>query len=559
MPKVTLIEDVNYNFYKDILDLDLFEWLRSLDPTKEKTYSKWILNTFISSILKPQIEWWKKVVPEDYKLPKPPYSKSELYNVNQYIIVTFSIRSKERGWFFHRFFEEDAQKITEDLKAYTKLKNKKLLKDEREYNIMNMKHFWNLSDLVINKYSDVLDYLALQEPIDPSEANKLYEDKEWLVVVPLTHKAACKYGANTKWCTASRNDDSDFAYYTGKGKLYIVINKKDKWKRQLHMETNQWMDELDQQVPRMGFIKSLSPEVKQVLFTATGKFLFDPDFEKEIKEWSFSDSFITICQSYLGASEIQALKNADIELPFIKEDYKMALFDYYTENNYDYSEAYDYGYDNPKEFIDEPPENAETCENCNGSGFSLPYGLTKYQAENIRPDIKDVLKFYTQNFDGSYELTDLQGSTAFAKEKRFKCKTCQGKGFDASDPESYSEEQRERAGYESESDSMDSDADESSQYFYHDNLRNYGKDFISDIYDRVWNLTLERKETHKNLDVILNLLTLSEDDYDVNWLLDLISKEVEKLKLKKIAFTKKDSAGEESIEPENAHEEEVTN
>ena len=58
-----------------------------------------------------------------------------------------------------------------------------------------------------------------------NEAKKIYEDDKWLVVNPLTHKAACLYGANTQWCTSSKNNDSYFKDYTiNDQKLYILIN-----------------------------------------------------------------------------------------------------------------------------------------------------------------------------------------------------------------------------------------------------------------------------------------------------------------------------------------------
>lgn len=39
------------------------------------------------------------------------------------------------------------------------------------------------------------------------ERLKLFENEDFLFVVPLTHTASCKYGANTKWCTSAKDDD----------------------------------------------------------------------------------------------------------------------------------------------------------------------------------------------------------------------------------------------------------------------------------------------------------------------------------------------------------------
>ncbi len=63
--------------------------------------------------------------------------------------------------------------------------------------------------------------------IEPHEREKLYEDNNFLLVVPLTHTASCKYGANTKWCTSS-SDDTMFKKHNRMGSLsYLIIKNKD--------------------------------------------------------------------------------------------------------------------------------------------------------------------------------------------------------------------------------------------------------------------------------------------------------------------------------------------
>lgn len=63
--------------------------------------------------------------------------------------------------------------------------------------------------------------------IEPYEREKLYEDNNFLLVVPLTHTASCKYGANTKWCTSS-SDDTMFKKHNRMGSLsYLIIKNKE--------------------------------------------------------------------------------------------------------------------------------------------------------------------------------------------------------------------------------------------------------------------------------------------------------------------------------------------
>jgi hypothetical protein len=55
---------------------------------------------------------------------------------------------------------------------------------------------------------------------------KLYETSDWLVLRPLSWNSSRKYGANTKWCTASENEPDYFYKYAKRGILIYAIDKK---------------------------------------------------------------------------------------------------------------------------------------------------------------------------------------------------------------------------------------------------------------------------------------------------------------------------------------------
>ena len=78
-------------------------------------------------------------------------------------------------------------------------------------------------------------------------AKKIMETNDWLVIQPTTEESACYYGANTKWCTASK-ENSMFNHYNEQGPIYIFINKKDNSKFQFHAQSLQFMDELDKPI-----------------------------------------------------------------------------------------------------------------------------------------------------------------------------------------------------------------------------------------------------------------------------------------------------------------------
>lgn len=64
--------------------------------------------------------------------------------------------------------------------------------------------------------------------VKSNERVKLYIDDDHIVVAPLTHRASCKYGANSKWCTSVVSDSTAWDDTIKKGALvYIIMRKSD--------------------------------------------------------------------------------------------------------------------------------------------------------------------------------------------------------------------------------------------------------------------------------------------------------------------------------------------
>lgn len=56
----------------------------------------------------------------------------------------------------------------------------------------------------------------------------LDETEDYIFLSPITHRGSLKYGANTKWCTASKFDDQTFLRYNKSGFLSYLICKNGK-------------------------------------------------------------------------------------------------------------------------------------------------------------------------------------------------------------------------------------------------------------------------------------------------------------------------------------------
>ena len=80
------------------------------------------------------------------------------------------------------------------------------------------------------KKESILSKIVISEKfkVEPHEYIKLFENDDFLLVIPLTFDASCKYGAGTKWCTTSKDSDDMFKKHNRMGSLgYIIIKNKE--------------------------------------------------------------------------------------------------------------------------------------------------------------------------------------------------------------------------------------------------------------------------------------------------------------------------------------------
>jgi hypothetical protein len=175
----------------------------------------------------------------------------------------------------------------------------------------------NLEKKDINQYPDVAELGGVlksytsksQEKKIDSDAKKIYEDSRVLIVKPTTHRASCKYGAGTKWCTTQSSPGYFDKYTTGGGQLYYVlvkdIDSSNKfYKMALHKTKyeNTWYDSQDNVMPprevemivigigKKGFQK-IEEDFKNSVRSKSEEILsqlFNIDFEVEYKLKNFS-------------------------------------------------------------------------------------------------------------------------------------------------------------------------------------------------------------------------------------------------------------------------------
>ena len=139
---------------------------------------------------------------------------------------------------------QEVEHIVDLVKDFDRFQPSLEIKDINKYNVHKLV-------TAIDKHRET-SKTQQKKSIDPSDAKKLYEDDNLLIVKPLTYESSCKYGSGTRWCTTSTQ--SYFKNYTEDGQsLYYVILKKFDisnkfYKIAIHMKPNleTWYDATDE-------------------------------------------------------------------------------------------------------------------------------------------------------------------------------------------------------------------------------------------------------------------------------------------------------------------------
>lgn len=142
---------------------------------------------------------------------------------------------------------EDFDRLSKDLQKWLELKNKLEIKDINRY-----KTFQDVY-LAIAPFIKKRAKTAKEKAKDREEAKlerikqeivTVYKGPEGWVRIPLTQKAGCFLGQNTRWCTAS-NKNNAFNTYNNTDRLFVIYDRESKKRYQLHIESGQFANEAD--------------------------------------------------------------------------------------------------------------------------------------------------------------------------------------------------------------------------------------------------------------------------------------------------------------------------
>tara|TARA_R110000824_G_scaffold4945_17_gene23216 strand:+ start:29 stop:6784 length:6756 start_codon:yes stop_codon:yes gene_type:complete len=302
------IEDSIKMFYSpEDADTAWYQQLLNIDPSGEHAY------------LIPLLSLIKKEYPEIFK-PDGRMSRRHLYI--QDLTATLGETLKYFHNYKNRFNKETIHKAIKSIYPDSKV----------AYNVLedlgdNLKDMASYSSLDVFKFIvDSVRHLPSAKEIrdiKKSGSKKIYDDEDYLVVVPETEAASCYYGAGTQWCTAGRSSNA-FEDYTGRqGVLYYIIYKKttEGVKNAIHMTFDHLLsddvnyanytvyDEEDQDVDSgkyysegdletndvpQNVLKSIEKDYEQRASKMKEEIDIEKEKQKKSEQWSDDDEYMNI-------------------------------------------------------------------------------------------------------------------------------------------------------------------------------------------------------------------------------------------------------------------------
>lgn len=159
---------------------------------------------------------------------------------------------------FHSLPEyEDLGRIKDALVEFDTLKRSGYFarnKDQVQFSDINVFKTFRALERYLDKITDKqllsnnqADKFKEQEFIKNDEVEIIADTAEYKVVIPKSEEASKYYGRNTRWCTAAKTGNM-FDNYNEAGDLYIILDKKNNKRWQLHFDSMQFMDESDKPI-----------------------------------------------------------------------------------------------------------------------------------------------------------------------------------------------------------------------------------------------------------------------------------------------------------------------
>jgi hypothetical protein len=176
------------------------------------------------------------------------------------------------------FFEDLQSKVKEALEVFSFLKKTNVLSVENR-DINNYKNMYDFVQMVkpymiVDSGDDSVHTLdhkemaCIQNFVEKNksegQAELVFENSEWVIVITHDRKANIEFGKYTTWCTAGTRYGNMFDSYHGRGELFVLIkkgygskkqiDKHPEYRLQFHFEDNMYMNALDRSIDINDFL-----------------------------------------------------------------------------------------------------------------------------------------------------------------------------------------------------------------------------------------------------------------------------------------------------------------
>lgn len=203
------------------------------------------------------------------------------------------------------FYAGDLYKLEADLEKFEKYKKKKDLFSSSDLNQYDYKTLRQELDKIPDEDVSHLGTSARKKAIEKGkdEVEQVYEDNQFIILVPKTEAASRYWGKGTNWCTAADSESNMFNYYNKQGPLYILISKSNPYEKyQFHFPSRQFMDAGNSPINVFQFTQSY-PHIK-AYFANTIK-----DLDRtNVENWAWIDNTLTYedCEKALANNKNEA-------------------------------------------------------------------------------------------------------------------------------------------------------------------------------------------------------------------------------------------------------------
>ena len=185
---------------------DVIDELVEVDPSSNNKYLDWMAKTYLERT----IQWFKDNASDggsyySWTLDQvPDTSEDPRWRQNP---LWRNVRNSIN--------DSTVRELRDNLEHFHKNPSKYEIKDINQFK--SQKEFDDAVEIAKQKLS--------RKEMKETGVDKVFEDDRFILMMPKTHKASCRYGARTRWCVTMRGYSGYFENYFGQGPIFFLIDK----------------------------------------------------------------------------------------------------------------------------------------------------------------------------------------------------------------------------------------------------------------------------------------------------------------------------------------------